>query len=39
LTEGCISDVFAASVRVEVHPLTGTPHIVVMPRVKVRRQP
>ena len=39
LTEGCISDVFAASVRVEVHPLTGTPHIVVMPRVKVNRQP
>ena len=34
LTEAGISQVFAASVRVEVHPLTGTPHIVVMPRVK-----
>jgi iron complex transport system ATP-binding protein len=32
LTEACISEVFAASVRVEVHPLTGAPHIVVMPR-------
>ncbi len=34
LTEAGISEVFAASVRVEVHPLTGVPHIVVMPSVK-----
>jgi iron complex transport system ATP-binding protein len=32
LTEAGISQVFAASVRVERHPLTGAPHIVVMPR-------
>jgi iron complex transport system ATP-binding protein len=31
LTEAGISEVFAASVRVETHP-TGAPHIVVMPR-------
>ena len=34
LTEAGISEVFAASVRVEVHPLTGAPHIVVVPRNK-----
>jgi iron complex transport system ATP-binding protein len=33
LTEAGISEVFAASVKVEVHPLTGAPHIVVMPRL------
>jgi iron complex transport system ATP-binding protein len=38
LTEAGISEVFAASVRVEVHP-TGVPHIVVMPRVKANRPP
>ena len=38
LTEAGISEVFAASVRVEVHPLTGTPHIVVVPRVTVNHQ-
>ena len=32
LTEKTISDVFATTVKVEVHPSTGTPHIVVMPR-------
>ena len=32
LTEKMIRDVFSASVRVEQHPVTGTPHIVVMPR-------
>jgi iron complex transport system ATP-binding protein len=32
LTEAGISQVFAASVRVEQHPLTGAPHIVVIPR-------
>jgi iron complex transport system ATP-binding protein len=39
LTEAGINQVFAASVRVELHPLTGTPHIVVIPRVRVNRQP
>jgi iron complex transport system ATP-binding protein len=38
LTEAGISEVFAASVKVEVHP-TGAPHIVVMPRVKANRPP
>jgi iron complex transport system ATP-binding protein len=38
LTEAGISQVFAASVRVEVHPLTGAPHIVVIPGVKANRQ-
>jgi len=32
LTEVRISEVFSASVRVEKHPLTGAPHIVIMPR-------
>ena len=32
LTEGIIEDVFSASVRVEPHPATGVPHIVVMPK-------
>ncbi len=32
LTEARISEVFSASVRVEQHPLTGAPHIVIMPR-------
>ena len=32
LTEARISEVFSASVRVEQHPLTGVPHIVVMPK-------
>ncbi len=34
LTEDRISEVFSASVMVEQHPLTGAPHIVVMPRGK-----
>lgn len=38
LTEASISEVFAASVRVEVHPLTGAPHIVVMPRVNATKR-
>lgn len=38
LTEAGISEVFAASVRVETHPLTGVPHIVIMPRVKANHQ-
>ncbi len=32
LTEKIIGEVFSASVRVESHPATGAPHIVVMPR-------
>jgi len=32
LTESSISEVFSASVRVEAHPATGVPHIVVIPR-------
>ena len=32
LTEKTISEVFATTVKVEVHPSTGTPHIVVMPK-------
>lgn len=32
LTEAKISEVFSASVRVEQHPLTGVPHIVIMPK-------
>jgi iron complex transport system ATP-binding protein len=31
LTEPIIAEVFSASVRVEPHPVVGTPHIVVMP--------
>jgi len=32
LTEARILEVFSASVRVEAHPVTGAPHIVVIPR-------
>ena len=32
LTEDMIRDVFSASVRVEAHPVTGVPHIVILPR-------
>ena len=32
LTEPIISEVFSASVRVEQHPVTGAPHIVIMPK-------
>jgi len=32
LTEEMIRDVFSAAVRVEQHPVTGSPHIVVMPK-------
>jgi len=32
LTEEMIGDVFSASVMVEQHPVTGAPHIVVMPK-------
>jgi iron complex transport system ATP-binding protein len=33
LTESSIQDVFSALVRVSQHPVTSTPHIVVLPRV------
>jgi len=32
LTEDIIRDVFTASVKVELHPVTGAPHIVVIPK-------
>jgi len=32
LTEDTIREVFSASVRVESHPATGVPHVVVMPK-------
>jgi iron complex transport system ATP-binding protein len=32
LTESGISEVFSAAVKVEQHPVTGAPHIVVMPK-------
>ncbi|GAH86134.1 unnamed protein product, partial [marine sediment metagenome] len=32
LTEDRIGEVFSALVRVEPHPVTGVPHIVVMPK-------
>jgi len=38
LTEAGIGEVFSASVRVEQHPLTGTPHIVIMPRGNANHQ-
>ena len=31
INERTIGDVFAAPVRVEAHPVTGTPHVVVVP--------
>jgi iron complex transport system ATP-binding protein len=34
LTEDIIRNVFSASVRVEPHPVTGVPHIVVMPKCR-----
>lgn len=33
LTEDRIREVFATSVRVESHPATGAPHIVIMPKI------
>ena len=35
LTEDRIGEVFSAPVRVEQHPVTGVPHIIVMPRGNV----
>ena len=37
LTEDRIREVFAASVRVEPHPVTGVPHVVVTPKTSARR--
>ena len=39
LTEEIIRDVFSASVRVEAHPATGVPHVVVMPRENTTEPP
>ncbi len=38
LTEDRIREVFSASVRVEPHPATGVPHIVVMPKGSIIKQ-
>ena len=38
LTEDRIMEVFLASVKVEPHPVTGVPHIVVTPRVSTDRR-
>jgi len=38
LTEDKIREVFSASVRVEPHPATGVPHIVVIPRGSATKQ-
>jgi len=38
LTEDRIREVFSASVRVEPHPVTGVPHIVVMPKGSTTKQ-
>jgi iron complex transport system ATP-binding protein len=38
LTEARIKEVFSASVRVELHQLTGVPHIIVMPREDIGRR-
>ena len=38
LTEDRIREVFSASVRVESHPATGVPHIVVMPKGTTKQQ-
>jgi len=32
LTEDRIKELFSASVRVEPHPVTGVPHIIIMPK-------
>ncbi|MFC1906378.1 ABC transporter ATP-binding protein [Chloroflexota bacterium] len=32
LTEGIIKEVFTASIKVEPHPVTGVPHIIIMPK-------
>lgn len=39
LTQEIISDVFSASVRIEAHPATGVPHVVVMPRSNGKDKP
>ena len=32
LNEDTISEVFSTAVRVEPHPITGAPHIIIIPR-------
>jgi len=39
LTEDRIREVFSASVRVEPHPVTGVPHIVIIPKGNGTKQP
>jgi iron complex transport system ATP-binding protein len=38
LTEARIKEVFSASVRVELHQLTGVPHIIVMPKGDINQR-
>ncbi len=38
LTEDRIKEVFSASVKVELHPATGVPHIIVIPRGSATKQ-
>ena len=39
ITADRIKEVFSASVRVESHPATGVPHIVVIPKGSAIKQP
>ena len=39
LTEDGIREVFSASVKVEPHPLTGVPHIIIMPKGNIAEKP
>ncbi len=39
LTEKTIGEVFSASVRIEPHPATGVPHVVVMPKNNGKEHP
>ncbi len=38
LTEDRIREVFSASVKVEPHPVTGVPHIVIIPKENAIKQ-
>ena len=37
ITEDMLREVFSAPVKVESHPLTGAPHVVVMPNQQAER--
>ena len=39
LTEEMIMKVFSASVKVEQHPITGAPHVVILPKEYPRKSP